>query len=151
MRLRVEDGILWLKPAVATPPADGIEVDAEGYVRSGDRVQVTGDRLTFLGRESGLINIGGVKVYPEAVEDVIRAVPGVALVQVTGKRSPVTGALVVAAVEPEPGADETALRRAILDACRAGLEREAVPAAVRFVAGFATNAAGKLLRPGAPA
>lgn len=163
VRLRLHDGILWLRPPVTAltpgqtpgqtlgqtlgqPP--GVEIDAEGYVRSGDRVEIAGGRVLFLGRENGLINIGGVKVYPETVEAVVKAVPGVALVQVSGKRSPVTGALVVAEVQLAPGADPETVRLAVQAACRARLEREAVPAIIRFVAGFATNAAGKLMRTG---
>ena len=150
VRLKIEDGILWLRPPVTAlvPGLRGFEVDAAGFVRSGDRVLVEGDRVIFLGRENGLINIGGVKVYPETVESVVKTVPGVALVQVFAKRSPITGALVVAEVQLDTHADPDATRRLIQDTCRARLEREAVPAIIRFVAGFTTNSAGKLMRTG---
>ena len=59
-----------------------------------------------------------------------------------------TGALVVAEVQLVEGADPVVLKPLILAACRAGLPREAVPASIRFVVALATNAAGKLLRPG---
>lgn len=148
--LKIKDDILWLRPPV-TARMEGvpdIEMDKEGFIRSGDQVTKDQGRVLFLGRENGLINIGGVKVYPETVEAVIKAVQGVALVQVSGKRSPVTGALVVAEVQLEPDADPNAVRPLIQEACRAHLEREAVPAIIRFVAGFTTNAAGKLVRTG---
>lgn len=150
VRLKIEDGVLWLRPPVTAlvPGLSGIEIDAAGFVCSGDRVQVEGDRVIFLGRENGLINIGGVKVYPETVEAVVKTVPGVALVQVFAKRSPVTGALVVAEVQLDTDADPDAARRLIQETCRARLEREAVPAIIRFVTGFTTNAAGKLVRTG---
>jgi acyl-CoA synthetase (AMP-forming)/AMP-acid ligase II len=148
VRLKIVDDILWLCPPVTAlvPGLPGIEVDGAGYVRSGDRVLVEGDRVIFLGRENGLINIGGVKVYPETVEAVIKTVPGVALVQVLAKRSPITGALVVAEVQLDPGVDPDATRRLVQETCRARLDREAVPAIIRFIAGFTTNAAGKLVR-----
>lgn len=150
VRLKIEEGVLWLRPPVTglVPGLPGIEVDDAGFVRSGDRVLIEGERVTFLGRENGLINIGGVKVYPETVEAVVKTVPGVALVQVSAKRSPVTGALVVAEVQLDKEADPDATRRLIQDTCRARLDREAVPAIIRFVAGFTTNAAGKLVRTG---
>jgi acyl-CoA synthetase (AMP-forming)/AMP-acid ligase II len=150
VRLKIIDGILWLRPPFLSPttkPAT-VVVDAEGYINSGDQVALAGDRGLFLGRESGLINIGGVKVYPETVEAVIKTVPGVALVQVSAKRSPVTGALVVAEVQLTAGAEAEATRRLIQEACRGQLVREASPAIIRFVDGFATNAAGKLVRKG---
>lgn len=151
VRLKIEDDILWLRPPVTALVAGlpGIEVDAAGYVCSGDRVSLDGGRVMFLGRENGLINIGGVKVYPETVEAVVKTVAGVALVQVSAKRSPVTGALVVAEVQLDVGADPDTTRRLIQEVCRARLDREAVPAIIRFVAGFTTNAAGKLVRTGA--
>ena len=149
VRLKVDGDMLWLRPTVSvlTGDEDGIEVDAEGFVRSGDLVEVSEGRVTFLGRENGLINIGGVKVYPETVEAVVAGVDGVALVQVTSKKSPVTGALVVAQIVLAAGADQGDVRARVQESCRAQLPREAVPAILRFVDGFETNAAGKLLRP----
>ena len=147
--LQVRDGLLWLRPAVTalTPGAvTGVEVDAEGFVNSGDRVDIDGDRVVFLGRDSGLINVGGAKVHPETVEAVIQSVPGVAMVQVSGKPSPVMGALVLAEIQPEPDVDPGALRVAIKAACRDALPREAMPASLRFVAGFDINASGKIVR-----
>lgn len=153
VRLSLRDGILWVRPPLPSP-AEGrsaaVEVDAEGFVRTGDRVRVEGDRALFLGRDSGAVNVGGVKVHPERVEAVIGAVPGVALAQVRGRPSALTGALLVAEVQLRDGADPDAVRAAILAACRAALEREAVPASVRFVEGLRTNAAGKLVRMEAP-
>jgi acyl-CoA synthetase (AMP-forming)/AMP-acid ligase II len=148
VRLDIRDGVLWLRPPVTAlrPGLPGITVDAQGYVCSGDRVAVGDDRITFLGRENGLINIGGVKVYPETVEAALKTVPGVGLVQVSAKRSPVTGALVLAEVQLAAGADAEETRRRILETGRARLPREAVPAIIRFVEGFETNAAGKLVR-----
>ncbi|MFN7225376.1 MAG: long-chain fatty acid--CoA ligase [Paracoccaceae bacterium] len=150
VRLSIRDGVLWIRPLLTAlrPGLPGIEIDADGYVCSGDRVDVRGDRVLFLGRENGLINIGGVKVYPEVVEAVVKMVPGVALVQVSAKRSPVTGSLVLAEIQLDEGVDSSAVRRLILETCRASLDREAVPAIIRFVDGFQTNAAGKLMRAG---
>ena len=150
LTLDIRDGILWLQPPQdACDPGSGrkgVEADAQGYIRTGDLVEVQADRVIFLGRESGLINVAGIKVWPEVVEAVIKSVPGVGLVQVSARKSPVTGALVMAEVQLAAGADPATLKHAILAACRSALPREAVPATLRFVEGFATNAAGKLLR-----
>lgn len=148
VRLKVVDNVLWLRAPGEALPRDvpGVVVDEDGFVRSGDRVERDGERLRFLGRDNGTINVGGVKVHPERIEAVIGSVPGVLLARVSGKRSPLTGALVVAEVMLEPGVNPEEARARILDRCRAGLEREAVPATLRFVDGFATNSAGKLVR-----
>lgn len=142
--LKVKDGILWLRPPGKARP--GTKVDVEGYINSGDKVVLEDDRVLFQGRESGLINIGGVKVYPETVEDVIKTVPGVALVQISAKKSSVTGALVVAEVQVDTREDPSVIRKSIQQACKAALPREANPAIIRFVEGFEINAAGKLMR-----
>lgn len=148
--VRVVDGQLWLKP-----PGDrvarylggrALEIDAEGFVATGDRIEIRGRRAHFLGRDSGVINVGGVKVHPERVERTIAEVPGVGLVRVTAKSSPITGALLVATVVPAADADRAALKDAIFRRCRDGLEREAVPARVTFVAALDVNAAGKIVR-----
>jgi acyl-CoA synthetase (AMP-forming)/AMP-acid ligase II len=151
VRMSIREGVLWLRPPLTElrPEFPTIEIDAEGYIYSGDRVSVGNNRVVFLGRESGLINIGGVKVYPETVEAVVKMVPGVAQVKVSAKPSSVTGALVLADIQLDAGADADTTRKRILEACRASLDREAVPAIIRFVDGFQTNAAGKLMRTGA--
>lgn len=153
VRISIRNEVLWLQPSISAlrPGSPNVEVDEEGYICSGDRVAVRGGRIFFLGRENGVINIGGVKVHPEMVESVIQSVPGVLLVQVSAKRSPVTGSLVLAEVQLEAGCDPDKARKSILAACRERLEREAVPAIIRFVDGFRTNAAGKLLRTGVTA
>lgn len=144
--MRVDgDGIVWLRPP-GRVPSSGAEIDGEGYVRSGDRVERRGDRFHFLGRDNGTINVGGVKVHPEAVERVIASVPGVALAKVSSKASPITGALLTAEIALAPGADPAGVKAAVHAACRARLDREAVPARVLIVDDLAANAAGKLVR-----
>ena len=45
--------------------------DSEGFVDTGDMVELRGDRYYFVGRRGGIINIGGLKVHPEEIEAVI--------------------------------------------------------------------------------
>lgn len=146
--LRLRDDILWLRPPGPRRAAqDGaIRVDEDGYICSGDRIRIEGDRAFFLGRETGVINVGGAKVYPETVERAIMQVPGVHLVKVGAKSSPITGALVMAEIMAEPEADPVALKAAIQQHCRDTLPREATPGMIRFVRDLEINAAGKLVR-----
>ncbi|KFI26940.1 2-succinylbenzoate--CoA ligase [Haematobacter missouriensis] len=155
LAMRVEEGMLWLRPPEAHRTRylgdNQLDIDAEGYVRSGDRVEIRPDaegaRVHFLGRDSGVVNVGGVKVYPERVEAVLTADPRVSLAQVAAKSSPITGNLLVATIVPaDPAADRAALKRELLAHAQAHLEREAVPAMWRFVDHLETNAAGKIVR-----
>lgn len=149
--VKIAGGMLWVKPpgrrVARYLGGQALETDAEGYVNTGDRLEVVGARAFFLGRESGMVNVGGVKVYPERVERVIAAVEGVGLAAVAAKKNPITGALLIATVVPaDPAADAEALRGRILETCRATLEREAVPARIQFAESLEMNAAGKITR-----
>ena len=123
--------------------------DAEGFVDSGDQVELRGDRYYFLGRRGGIINVGGAKVHPEEVEAVINATPGVRSSRVYARKNPITGAIVAAeVVAADPAHASDALAKQILAACRAGLEGYKVPSSIRFVADLAVTDGGKLARRG---
>jgi len=123
--------------------------DEEGFVDTGDVVERRGDRYRFLGRRNGVINVGGLKVYPEEVEAVINSHPAVRMSLVRPRRNSLTGALVSADVvikpshEPEcPGNFETE----ILDICRKRLSAHKIPATIRRVSTLTVAGAGKLVR-----
>ena len=121
--------------------------DDLGWLRSGDRVRRLDGRVTFMGRLGGCINIGGDKVFPESVERVLLAWPGVLAATVRGRRSAFTGALVEATVVLTPGAGSgNQIRSMLLAHCRAVLPRAAVPGVLRFAADLGLSDAGKQLR-----
>ncbi|RUO70883.1 AMP-binding protein [Pseudidiomarina salinarum] len=121
--------------------------DDDGYIDTGDLVEQTADRVFFLGRDSGAINVGGNKVIPEEVESVIRSVPGVEEALVKAKRSGMMGSLVVADVRAcSYIADTTTLKTEIIIRCKAELDSYKVPVMIRFVEEIASNSAGKVLR-----
>lgn len=82
-----------------------VEVDGERWVLTGDMAVVEDDgSITLLGHGSGCINTGGEKVFPEEVEAVLKAHPGVSDSVVVGVEDPRWGQAVVAvvqAVEPD--------------------------------------------------
>ncbi len=124
----------------------------DGYVDTGDLVELEAGRYYFRGRKGGVINVGGLKVYPEEVEGVINTDPRVRMSRVHAKRNAIMGALVVAEVvlERAPGTLETErIRTELLEACRRVLPAHKVPARLSFVPSLELTAAGKLVRPGA--
>jgi acyl-coenzyme A synthetase/AMP-(fatty) acid ligase len=132
---------------------DATLTDEEGFVDTGDMVQRRGDRYYFLGRRSGLINVGGLKVYPEEVEAAINRHPAVRMSMVRSRRSPITGSLVAADVvlkgEPDSshaGGERADFKREILQICHDRLPPHKVPATIRFVPALEMAAAGKLAR-----
>lgn len=122
-------------------------LSCEGWVNTGDLVEIDGDRVLFRGRDSGVINVGGDKVHPEEVERTILSHPKVQLVRVYAKPNPITGALVAADIVPTPDAGDAKLLRAEIKAyLDQRLDRHMVPAFMRIVADFDINSAGKLKR-----
>jgi acyl-coenzyme A synthetase/AMP-(fatty) acid ligase len=123
--------------------------DADGFVDTGDMVELRGDRYHFVGRRGGIINIGGLKVHPEEIEAVINRHPEVRMSRARSRRSPITGSIVVADVIlaghfDQSGSDE--IRKQILADCRASLSPHKVPAMIRFVEALDVTPAGKLAR-----
>jgi acyl-CoA synthetase (AMP-forming)/AMP-acid ligase II len=119
----------------------------DGWVDTGDVVEVQGDRVQFLGRANGVINVGGDKVHPEEVERVLMAHPLVAIARVYGKSNPITGALVAAdIVLASPGMEAKDASEALRKYTQAELGRRKAPALIRIVAGFDLNIAGKIAR-----
>jgi acyl-coenzyme A synthetase/AMP-(fatty) acid ligase len=128
----------------------------DGFVDTGDRVDLREGRYHFMGRAGGVINVGGLKVHPEEVEAVINAIPWVRMSLVKARRNPITGAVVTAEVVLADAADVggerpqgAELTREIIEACRRGLPAHKVPAMVRIVPSLEVSAAGKLVRPSA--
>ena len=95
-----------------------------------------------------MIVVGGAKVYPRRVEELLRGVAGVADARVYGMPSAITGELVAAEIvvaEPVERSPDV-VRADALTACRGGLEPHAVPRILDIVKKIATNPAGKVPR-----
>ncbi|MGA2848347.1 MAG: class I adenylate-forming enzyme family protein [Terracidiphilus sp.] len=125
--------------------------DAEGFVDTGDELELRDGRYYFVGRRDGTVNVGGLKVHPEEVEAVLNRHPEVSISLVRTKRNRITGALVVADVvlRSRPQAsdgDRNALQNDILLFCRGELARHKVPVTINFVPALAVAESGKLVR-----
>lgn len=125
--------------------------DADGFVNTGDIIELRGERCYFAGRRDGVINVGGLKVFPEEIEAVINSHPEVLMSIVRAKRSPVTGSLVVADVVLQPGTQSSgyeprAIQEDILLLCRQTLSAYKIPAAINIVPSLAVGESGKLTR-----
>jgi len=123
--------------------------DADGFVDTGDMVELRGDRYHFVGRRGGIINIGGLKVHPEEIEAIINRQPEVRMSRAKSRRSPITGGIVVADViladDVDTGRSDE-IRARILADCKASLAPHKVPAVIKFVTSLDITAAGKLAR-----
>jgi len=121
-------------------------------VATGDVVGRSGDRYEFIGRRGDVILVGGTKVYPNRVEDVLRSVAGVVDARVWGLPNAITGEIVTAEIvvtDPLPhrftadSLQETAVAR-----CRDVLDAASVPRLISIVPEIKTTVAGKTPRRG---
>ena len=125
--------------------------DSEGFVDTADVLELREDRYYFSGRRDGMINVGGMKLYPEEVEAVINSHPKVQMSLVRTKKNPITGALVVADVvlkitRGAAGDNAGEVDQDILQLCRETLPSYKVPAAINFVPALAVAETGKVVR-----
>jgi acyl-coenzyme A synthetase/AMP-(fatty) acid ligase len=156
--MKVEDGTLRIRSHRTAARYLGSAAselsNPDGFVDTGDLVELSNGRYYFRGRRGGIINVGGLKVYPEEVEGVLNADPRVRMSLVRPKRNPITGAIVIAEVVLEDSVSATLdvartelLKNDLLAACRRALPAHKVPARLSFVASLNVSAAGKLVRP----
>ncbi len=158
LRIRSEGNAIGYLQEGATGKDVAALKDPDGFVSTGDRVELRSGRYYFVGRSGGVINVGGLKVHPEEVEAAINSHPWVRMSLVRARRSPITGAIVEAEVvlldrqrgRPRGRAErpaEEALGHEIVDTCRRLLAPHKVPARIRFVAALEVSPSGKLVRP----
>src|SRR6202790_2965073 len=153
VEMKVEDGSLRIRSTRAAHAYVGRHAaaltDNDGFVDTGDMLELRGDRYHFVGRRGGIINIGGLKVHPEEIEAVINRHPEVRMSRARSRKSPITGSIVVADVILADGCDvnrSDEIRDKILADCRAELASHKVPAMIKFVSSLDITAAGKLAR-----
>lgn len=140
IRLDVRDDILHIySPGVSTAGEDG-------FASTGDVVEVSGDRVLFRGRASGVVNVGGASVWPEEVESLLREHEEVHDAQVTARPNSMTGFLLIAAIVPTPGAQVDDLGKRLRRWVRQTAPGPQVPANVRVVDALDISSTGKAAR-----
>jgi acyl-coenzyme A synthetase/AMP-(fatty) acid ligase len=99
----------------------------DGWFQTGDEVEVDGDWIRILGRRSEIVNVGGEKVWPGEVEDVLQEMEGVEDVAVSSEPNPLTGQIVVASVKLSRPESTAEFRKRMRSFCRGRLERFKIP------------------------
>jgi long-chain acyl-CoA synthetase len=132
---RVIDGLLEIKSDSAMIGYLNAEspYSEDGWFRTGDAVEVDGEYFKILGRKSELINVGGEKVYPQEVENVIISIDSVLDVQVYGEKHPFTGNIVCANILINLETDKDYVKRSIKNLCKEKLEPFKNPIKINFV------------------
>jgi acyl-CoA synthetase (AMP-forming)/AMP-acid ligase II len=132
--------------AVRTPFAARAAADADGWLLTADDAREDAAGIMLLGRSDGAIGRGGATIYPEDVERVASAVPGVAASCCVGRPSALYGQVPVLAWELHAGADADATAAALAAALRDGLAPVQRPVEVWRVGALPRSALGKVRR-----
>lgn len=144
-----ENSLLFINPGKKTQ--NYLAIDSmytnDGYINTGDLVKIENDRVYFLGRESGSINVGGNKVQPEEVEAKLLESNLIQTAYVYAKKNPMMGSLVCADVIPKDlTVDKILLKKQLLEFCRNNLENFKVPAILKIVNDLEITQSGKIKR-----
>ena len=131
-KTRIVDGILHIKAKSAmlgylnasSPFTD------DGWFITGDEVLQKGNYIKILGRKSEIINVGGEKVYPQEVENVIQEMDNVAEVTVFGEKNSIIGNIVCAKIRLETNENKKQFIINVKEFCRSKLETFKVPVKV---------------------
>lgn len=149
---RVVDGLLEIRADAAMLGYLNAEspFTADGWFRTGDAVEVDGDYMRILGRKSEMINVGGEKVYPAEVENVLLQMPGVLDASVVGEANPITGNVVTARVNLMVAEDPGSFRRRMRAFCQDRLAAFKIPTRVLILDKQQFSARHKKMRLGQP-
>lgn len=146
-----EAGELWVRgPQIMAsywnrPDETAAAITADGWLRTGDIARMDEDGYCYImDRLKDMINVGGLKVTPREVEEVLFQHPAVQEAAVVPAADPVYGEVVKAHVVLKPGSHATA--EEITRWCAGQLAPFKIPRQVVFRAELPKTAVGKVLR-----
>ena len=127
------------------PEANAAAFTADGYFRTGDIgcFDASG-LLKIVDRKKDMIIVSGFNVFPNEIEAVVTACPGVAECACVGTPDDKTGEAVRLFVVPAP--DSVLTLSDVIAHCRRQLTPYKVPKTVHFVSALPKSAVGKILR-----
>lgn len=129
---KIVDNILWVRSEAnmvgyLNAPSP---FDEDGWMCTGDQVEVNGEYMRILGRKSEMINVGGQKVFPAEVEAVLLEADNIRDASVVGIHHPVMGQIVTARVSLHAPEDQRSLVDRLRKFCVERMSKYKVP--VRF-------------------
>lgn len=140
----VDDELLIHKSLLGKSDSFKFEGD---YYHSGDLIEwVDKERglFRFKSRKNELINVGGYKVNPGEVENILLSIEGVKQVLVYGKANSILGNVLCADIQLEDGVALTDVE--IKKALRSQLQDFKIPRRIKFVEQMSLTRTGKLKR-----
>ena len=121
------------------------QVIVDGYLKTGDLGHIDSEGYIYLtGRRSDMIKVGGNRISPLEIEEVVSQLDGIEEVAATGVDDEILGQVVKIAVVVNDGCHITEL--AIKSYCKKNLALYKIPKFVSFVESLPKTASGKVKR-----
>ncbi|MFX1555265.1 MAG: fatty acid--CoA ligase family protein, partial [Promethearchaeota archaeon] len=135
---KVVDCVLWVRAQSAmmgylNAPSPFTE---DGWMNTQDVVEVDGEYIRILGRQSEIINVGGQKVYPGEVENVLMQMEDVIDASVRGEKNPIMGNIVVARLSLKRSEEVPILKHKVRKFCKGKLETYKIPVKIEIAEGM---------------
>lgn len=133
---KVVDDILWIRSEAnmvgyLNAPSP---IDADGWMCTGDHVEVRGEYMHILGRKSEVINVGGQKVFPTEIENALLEADNIMEVSVVGVPHSVMGQVVKARISLNAPEDQFQLAERLRKHCMERMAKYKVPIKYEVVA-----------------
>ena len=127
------------------PDATAEVFDSEGWFHAGDIAYMDEDGYAYIvDRKKDMINVGGEKVFPSEVEDMMLVHPKIRDLVIVGIPDELKGEAPKAFIQLNEG--ETATLEEIREFCKPRMAPYKMPVAVEFIEEVPRSAAGKALR-----
>ena len=127
------------------PEANAAAFTADGYFRTGDIGLLTDEGyLKIVDRKKDMVLVSGFNVFPNEIEAVASACPGVAECACVGVPDDKTGEALKLFVVKRPDAELS--EEQLIAHCRKEMTAYKVPKIVRFIAALPKSTVGKILR-----
>jgi len=145
---RIVDNILQIKAESAMLGYINAEspFTKDGWFITGDKVEQKGEYVKILGRESEIINVGGEKVYPQEVENVILGMKNVAEVTVFSEKNAIIGNIVCANIRLISQQEKNVFIKELKLYCMKRMQAYKVPIKINLTSENQTSARNKKKR-----
>ncbi len=154
LMIRGVRGLSLFQEYLGNAKATADSFDADGWFRTGDRINVLDDgSLQFGDRSKDMLKVGGENVAASEIERVVLQVPGVHECAVVARRHPMLDEVPVLFVRPFPewtnalGSEQNlALKERVAAACIAQLADFKRPAEIRLIEDFPRSTLEKIAK-----
>lgn len=131
---KIENNQLYIKSKTSVKEYKGVQSDQfqdDGWFATGDLVDQDDEGyIRVVGRIKEVINVGGLKVLPVEVEDVINTIEGIVDCTVFSKENAITGQMVCVNIVLEGGIDPKSIKSTIKTICKEKLDKYKRPAKI---------------------